>query len=362
MPLQPLALKNYELTDRVYPQSPHSFRTEFMRDRDRIVHSQAFRRMEYKTQVLMNLVGDNFRTRLTHSLEVSQISRTLARVLELNEDYAETIALGHDMGHTPFGHLGEKVLRKLTKKHGGNGFEHNQQTLRIVEKLESRYPQHPGLNLTKATRIGLNKHTKVQGAYTHPLESSLVNTCDEMAYLNHDTDDGLETKLLDPEQLQELGLWREFWKKALKNFPDTSVAVLARYTIRNMINHLAEDLVKRSIENISNSGVSTFNELMLYQQNMENQALIGYSPGIKLELAAMKKFHFQNLYNHPKVLAQNKQSEEAMEKVFYWYYEDHARLSPKYKKDEINENHLQAICDCIASKTDRKIYQLANSI
>ena len=362
MPLQSLALGNNQLIERVYPQPPHNFRTEFMRDRDRIVHSQAFRRMEYKTQVIMNLVGDNFRTRLTHSLEVSQISRTLARVLDLNEDYAETIALGHDMGHTPFGHLGEKILKKLTKKHGGNGFEHNQQTLRIVEHLENRYPQHPGLNLTLATRIGLNKHSKIQGDYTQPLESSLVNTCDEMAYLNHDTDDGIETGLLDPEQLQELALWREFWLKAVKNHPKTSAAILARYTIRNIINYLAEDLIENSTNTIKESGISSFEDLMAYQKDLDHSALINYSQSIKAELASVKKFHFKNLYNHPQVLAQNKNSEEAMEKVFYWYYDDPGRLPSRYYESEANTPVLQAICDCIASQTDRKIYQLADSI
>lgn len=360
--LAPYALADNKLIQRVYPQPPHVFRTEFMRDRDRIVHSQAFRRMEYKTQVFMNLVGDNFRTRLTHSLEVSQISRTLARTLNLNEDYAETIALGHDMGHPPFGHMGEKVLRKLMRQHGEDGFEHNQQTLRIIEHLEQRYPQHPGLNLTLATRLGLNKHKSIQDELTHPLESSLVNICDEMAYLNHDTDDGLEIGLLTVDQMCEIDLWHEHWQKAKNDFPRGKLSTLSRYTIRNLINFLAENLIENTRNAITESGILSFEDLMKYQAIPTNKPLVKYSADIKASLTRVKKFHFKNLYNHPQVTEQNEISAASMKKVFLYFQENISELPELFQNISSESGPLRATCDFIASMTDRLIFKLAAKI
>ncbi|HON08597.1 MAG TPA: dNTP triphosphohydrolase, partial [Verrucomicrobiota bacterium] len=250
--LAPYAQLSSQTRGRKYSEPPPELRTHFQRDRDRVIHSRAFRRLEYKTQVFLNGTGDHLRTRLTHTMEVAAISRNIARALKLNEDLAETIALAHDLGHSPFGHNGEKALNQLMKDHGG--FEHNLQSLRIVELLEQKYPSFPGLNLTWEVREGLAKHSS---AYDNPplkldtnhkfpsLEAQVANIADEVAYYSHDLDDGLETGLLNEDKLKkEVKIFADTYKSVRKQFPNLSDECRRHFIIRCIIDHEVNEIVE----------------------------------------------------------------------------------------------------------------------
>jgi len=252
--LAPYAMKSSETRGRVHKEKEHDYRSVYQRDKDRIIYSTAFRRLEYKTQVFVNHEGDHYRTRLTHTLEVSQLARTIARTLKLNEDLAEAIALAHDLGHTPFGHSGESALHKLMQGHGG--FEHNRQGLRVVDILEKRYPDFNGLNLTWEIREGIIKHTttydkadQAEVAKFNPdepatLEAQTVDMADEIAYNNHDLDDGLRSGLIKNNDLMKLGLWKRFFSKLKRIHPGLSDQQQRYQTVRALINYQVTDLIE----------------------------------------------------------------------------------------------------------------------
>src|SRR5690348_6973562 len=240
--LAPFAQKSGESRGRKYPEQSHAYRTEFQRDRARIIHSRAFRRLEYKTQVFLNGTGDHLRTRLTHSIEVASISRTIARALSLNEDLAEAIALAHDLGHTPFGHSGEETLAECMRDHGG--FEHNRQSLRVVELLENAYPDFPGLNLTFEVREGLKKHQRKDGFPT--LEAQVADLADEITYYSHDLDDAVDFQILSPAQLEQNAIWSGSNHRVRLRHPDAREPDLHKLIIRDIIDMEVQDVVTSS--------------------------------------------------------------------------------------------------------------------
>ena len=263
--LAPFAQKSADSAGREYPEPPHPYRMAYERDRSRIVHSRAFRRLENKTQVFLNGTGDHLRTRLTHTIEVAAISRTIARGLGLNEDLTEAIALAHDLGHPPFGHSGEEVLDELMQDHGG--FDHNVQSLRTVEPIERKYPRFPGLNLSWEVREGLHKHARFhespQGEKlpSASLEAQIANLADEITYYSHDLDDGLDAGLIAPEQLAELEVWQESRDEVRRHFPKLHGVELNTYVIRCIIDRQVQDVIATSATNLTRSGVQSAEEV-----------------------------------------------------------------------------------------------------
>src|SRR5205823_10242129 len=245
--IAPFAQRSGDSRGRKYPEPSHAYRTEFQRDRARTIHSRAFRRLEYKTQVFLNGTGDHLRTRLTHSIEVASISRTIARALSVNEDLAEAIALAHDLGHTPFGHSGEEVLAECMRDHGG--FEHNRQSLRVVELLENAYPDFPGLNLTFEVREGLKKHERKDGFPT--LEAQIADLADEITYYSHDLDDAVDFEILAAAQLDENEVWKRSQRDVLSRYPDAREPELHKLIIRNIIDVQVQDVVANSAKSIA---------------------------------------------------------------------------------------------------------------
>lgn len=352
--LAPWAARSAESSGRIVPEPEHAYRTAFQRDRDRIVHSRAFRRLEYKTQVFVYHEGDHYRTRLTHTLEGAQIARTMARVLRLNEDLAEAIALAHDLGHTPFGHAGERVLHRLMRDQGG--FEHNRQTLRIVDLLEQRDSRFRGLNLTRETREGVLKH----GArWEHPiplppttaqpsLEAQLANLADEIAYTNHDLDDGLRSGLLTPALLEESPLWSEMRDATAARIGAAPERVQRAQTIVSLINHLVTDAVETSAARIEESGVRTLDEVRAHPE-----PLIGFSPATRSAARALKRFLFENLYHHPRVLRMNRKAERILGDLWDIYREEPRQL-PRHVVARFDEDgEARATADYVAGMTDR---------
>jgi len=332
-------------------------RSEFQRDRDRIIHSAAFRRLEYKTQVFVNHEGDLFRTRLTHSLEVAQIGRSIARNLNLNEDLVEAITLAHDLGHTPFGHAGQDALNDCMREYGG--FEHNLQSLRVVDVLEERYAAFDGLNLCYETREGILKHASKKNAQrlgelgerflqskSPSLESQLANLADEIAYSNHDVDDGLRSGLITIDQLQQVTLFSRHFKQVKDQYPHLAERRILCETVRSMINTLANDLIQQSRENIQSIGITSLTDVHFARH------LIDFSQSIKEEQQQLKKFLFHYLYRHYLVVRMNKRAQHTVEKLFVAFSHEIRMLPVKYQKKFETEGH-QAIADYIAGMTDR---------
>jgi len=332
-------------------------RTEFQRDRDRIIHSAAFRRLEYKTQVFVNHEGDLFRTRLTHSIEVAQIGRSIARSLGLNEDLTEAIALAHDLGHTPFGHAGQDALNKCMHEHGG--FEHNLQSLRVVDMLEHRYASFDGLNLCFETREGILKHCSRKNAETlgdvgerflsgeqPSLEAQLANLADEIAYNNHDVDDGLRSGLITIDQLREVALFERHLAKVETLYPGLKDRRLVHETIRRMINTLVLDLMRESAECIRRSGIITSDDIR------RTPPLITFSDQIRNESLELKRFLRTNLYQHYQVLRMTSKAERIIESLFKAFGDD-PRLLPEEHQHLAKNNKYRTVADYIAGMTDR---------
>lgn len=366
--VSPLAAQGADFESRVFTEPPHALRSEFQRDRDRVVHSKYFRRLEYKTQVFVNHLGDNFRTRLTHSIEVAQIARTVARVLGLSEDLTETVALAHDMGHPPFGHAGERALHEKMKAHGG--FDHNEQTLRIVTVLEERYPEFTGLNLTRGTLASLQKHaTRPKDAdsgdatpYGHALEALIVDTCDEIAYNNHDIDDGLESGHLQLAMLEEVELWRLHFAAVGKMHANVKPKIRIRATIRAMINEMVSNLIENSRAMIGQSGVKSFADVLAYNSNAENPPLIAFSPEMDARVKQLKQFLFKNLYRHADVVRMNERATQIIFRIF-----DFAKMDPRMLPQDYYERidaigAERVIADFIAGMTDRYALQWNSEI
>ncbi|MES2353737.1 MAG: deoxyguanosinetriphosphate triphosphohydrolase [Pseudomonadota bacterium] len=332
-------------------------RTEFQRDRDRIIHSGAFRRLEYKTQVFVNHEGDLFRTRLTHSIEVAQIGRSIARSLGLNEDLTEAIALAHDLGHTPFGHAGQDALNKCMREHGG--FEHNLQSIRVVDLLEQRYAAFDGLNLCFETREGILKHCSRKNAallgnigerfltdQQPSLEAQVANLADEVAYNNHDVDDGLRSGLVTVDQLREVSLFARHLAEVEKRFPGLKDRRLIHETVRRMINTLALDLTQQSVENIRSTGVISTDDVH------KAEPLISFSEEIKKENQELKHFLRTNLYQHYQVIRMTSKAERIIE-ALYKAFSEEVRLLPMEYQQRAKEDRYRAVADYIAGMTDR---------
>lgn len=342
---------------RVHPEPSPGIRTEFQRDRDRIVHSNSFRRLEYKTQVFVNHEGDLFRTRLTHSIEVAQISRGVARALQLNEDLVEAVALAHDLGHTPFGHAGQDALNACMKAHGG--FEHNLQSLRTVDLLEEHYAAFDGLNLCYETREGILKHCSRERAkelgelgqrflagHQPSLEAQLTNLADEIAYNNHDVDDGLRSGLITLEQLDEVAVFADARRDAEARWPDLGGRRLIHETIRRMINEMALDLIATTRANIEAAGVQSLADVR------HAGRLVAYSEELAPRLRELKAFLRQNLYAHYQVLRMTDKARRIIQDLFGAFMSDPRLLPPQYQM-RARADTPRAIADYIAGMTDR---------
>ena len=357
--LAPWAQRSRDSRGRRYPEPEHAYRLAYQRDRDRVVHCRAFRRLEYKTQVFVNHEGDHFRTRLTHSLEVSQIGRTVARALALNEDLVESLALSHDLGHTPFGHLGEEVLRKVLADHGG--FDHNRQTLRIVERLEERYPGFPGLNLTWEVREGIAKHSgpidvavapefeEYLPDLAPPLEAQLIDTVDEIAYNHHDIDDGLESGLLSVDALVgEVRLFAESWRDAERRHPAADLRGLRSEALRGLIDRLVSDVIAATERSVREAGVATVDDV-----RRAGGWLVRLSPEVASANGELKAFLRQRLYRHYRI---ERMKDKARRILFALVerYVDNPRLLPDDTRARIEILGVhRAIADYVAGMTDR---------
>ena len=337
------------------PESPS--RNAFQRDRDRIIHSTAFRRLEYKTQVFVNHEGDLFRTRLTHSLEVAQLARGIARTLNLHEDLTEAIALAHDLGHTPFGHAGQDALNDCMKDFGG--FEHNLQSLRVVDKLEQRYAEFDGLNLTFELREGILKHCSIKNAKqlgdvgarfikkTQPsLEAQVTNFADEIAYNNHDIDDGLRSGLITIEQLQGVELFASQLDIVKVKYPKLEQKRLIHETIRRMINVLVVDLCENSSTNIAKNAPKNIQDIR------QAPYLVGFSKGMAAKNLALKQFLRKNLYQHYKVNRMSAKAERVIRELFAVFIGD-IGLMPHEFQQHAKADKARAVADYIAGMTDR---------
>jgi dGTPase len=359
---------------RRFAEPPAPTRSDFQRDRDRIVHSSAFRRLVYKTQVFLNHEGDLFRTRLTHSLEVAQLGRSIARALRLNEDLVEAISLAHDLGHTPFGHAGQDVLNECMADYGG--FEHNLQSLRVVDKLEERYPAFDGLNLSFETREGILKHCSQANArelearepggvgqrfllrQQPSLEAQLCNLADEIAYNAHDIDDGVRSGLLTLEQLREVPLFERYRAQAQAQYPALAEARSQRRLLSEAIRRMLSDQVYDVIDATQQALAQALPQSV--QQVRESPALVGFSAEMREQSLALKRFLFRNLYRHPQVMETTGRAKQVVRELFAAYMEDPAAMKPRFaeramqaQRDGSVEHHARAVADFIAGMTDR---------
>lgn len=343
--LAPYAACSADSKGRLYSEPEHAYRTCYQRDRDRIIHSSAFRRLEYKTQVFINKASDHYRTRLTHTLEVAQIARTLARALSLNEDLCEAIALAHDLGHPPFGHAGERILNQLAQDAGG--FEHNAQALCIVDYLEVRYPQFPGLNLTEESRRGILKgHAPYrgmgQGLEGAPcIEAQVVDAADEISYCSHDLDDGIDSGLLHPDDVMTVPLWREAaehvreqvaeWRGKRRRYP----------LILHLINWQVTDLAEETMRRLQNHTGALQDDL------------VGFSGEMQQHVKAARKFLFEHLYRHPQVQRSNSRCGLIIQRLFEHYREHPGQMPEAYQARIEGYGLERCASDYISGMTDR---------
>ena len=354
--LAPFAEKSGASRGRKYSEPSHAYRTEFQRDRARIIHSRAFRRMEYKTQVFLNGAGDHLRTRLTHSIEVASISRTIARALRLNEDLAEAIALAHDLGHAPFGHSGEEMLAECMRDHGG--FDHNRQSLRVVELLETPYPNFPGLNLTFEAREGLRKHEhafKTPDGETYnctSLEAQVADLADEITYYSHDLDDAVDFEILSPAQLEQDEVWRRSHRAVLARYGGGLEPELHKLIIRDIIDTEVHDLVSTSAKSIADAGIQSADEA-----RQQPAPLIRYSDDLFQANRDLRKFLYQNVYYNPRVSEVNRRACEMLRQVFEAYLADPDKLGETAAKRIETEGLHRTVCDYIAGMTDRYLME-----
>ena len=357
--LAPWAQRAVQSRGRRHPEPEHPYRTPYQRDRDRIIHSRAFRRLEYKTQVFVNHEGDHYRTRLTHSIEVSQVGRTVARALGLNEDLVESLALSHDLGHTPFGHLGEDVLDGLLAAHGG--FDHNRQTLRIVERLEERYPDFPGLNLTWEVREGIAKHSgpidvaaapefgEYEPSLEAPLEAQIIDGVDEIAYNHHDLDDGLEAGLLDAAALsRDVPLFGEPMARARARYPSADGRQLLGLALRGVIEALVHDLITSTRARVQDAGARSVEDV-----RRAGRPLAGMSDALARQNAALKAYLREELYRHHRIERMMDKARRVLSALFERYLEN-PRLLPRDHRRKAEADGLErTIADYVAGMTDR---------
>lgn len=354
--LAPYAMKSKNTRGRQYLEEEHPYRSVYQRDRDRIIHSTAFRRLEYKTQVFVNHEGDYYRTRLTHTLEVAQIGRSIARALNINEDLVEVIALAHDIGHPPFGHAGEFTLSEIMKDHGG--FDHNLQGLRIVDYLEQRYPLFKGLNLTWEVREGINKHTTLFDKATRipelepdrspTLEMQVVDLADEIAYDNHDLDDGLTSGLIFEEDLKEVPLWEELSIEVRKSYKDIVPEMRKFQIIRLLINRHISDLISQTEKNINE-----FNILSIEDVRRCKCRIVSFSSGMLKTRSSLRDFLYKNLYKHHRVIRMSDKANRFIKELFGVYLNNLEQLPNTTRGRLETEEAYRVICDYIAGMTDR---------
>jgi dGTPase len=350
--LAPYAETSAASRGRVYPEDGHRFRLDFQRDRDRIVHSRSFRRLEYKTQVFLNGSGDHYRTRMTHTIEVSCIARTLARSLGLNEDLAEAIALAHDLGHPPFGHLGEETLNRLMSQHGG--FRHNAQSLRVVEELELKYPIFNGLNLTWEVREGLHKpyvpNQLIDGFIQPSLEAQAVDLSDQIAYICHDLDDGLESGLIDEQELGNLDLWRDTRNRALAPYPHLEPERGRYYVLRTLLGRLVEDVIDHSSQIIKGHSLQAPDDVRRLPR------LITFSPEMATRAKELLNFLYSRFYHHPSQATVRRRSVDCLVQLFELLVGHPHLLSSQFEMRVKNDGEYRATCDYLACLTDRQVY------
>jgi len=356
--LAPYAALSAETRGRDYPVSPCEMRTDYQRDRDRVIHCAAFRKLEYKTQVYVIHEGDYYRTRLTHTIEVAQIARTLARSLRLNQDLAEAVALAHDLGHTPFGHSGETILQRLLKDHGG--FEHNRQGIRVVELLEERYEAFPGLNLTWEVREGIAKHTtsydspRIERFDPHlapPLEAQLVDVADEIAYNQHDLDDAMKMGLILRKDLEQVPWLDEMCRELVDSSAPTGEPLegFRRYRlIGALIDQAVRDALVFTTENIGKAGVDSLEAVRRH-----GERLVGFSPAMRERNSQMRAFLMENVYRHPHVVRMVTKGEQFIERLYHLYHSNPRQLPFRHQK-RIPEHGLERVIgDYISGMTDR---------
>jgi dGTPase len=355
--LAPYAMRSGESRGRRHPEPEHHLRTCFQRDRDRIIHASAFRRLEYKTQVFVNHEGDYYRTRLTHTMEAAQITRTIARVLGLNEDLAEAIALAHDLGHTPFGHAGERTLDRLMAQHGG--FEHNAQSLRIVDLLEERYPTFRGLNLSWEVREGIVKHST---RYDRPqvvefdanlapcLEAQIVDFADEVAYTAHDVDDGLKSGMLDPDELERVAVWRAALGETRRHGSPVSEAVQRYQAVRRLIDWMVQDLVETVFGRIEREGIDSLEAVRRVKPR-----LVEFSTAMGEQHRELKTFLSDRLYHHHRVTRMTQKADRIMTALVEVYLAEPRQLPPGVTRRVTDEGETmpRVIADYVAGMTDR---------
>jgi dGTPase len=355
--LAPYAMRSRDSRGRRSPEADHPIRTCFQRDRDRIIHSTAFRRLEYKTQVFVNHEGDYYRTRLTHTMEAAQITRTIARVLGLNEDLAEAVALAHDLGHTPFGHAGERTLDRLMGPHGG--FEHNAQSLRIVDLLEERYATFRGLNLSWELREGIVKHST---RYDRPqvaefdagkapcLEAQIVDFADEVAYTAHDVDDGLKSGMLDPDELETVPLWRTALDEARRSAALVPVSIQRYQAVRRLIDWMVTDLVETLLGRIARERIDSLAAVRAVKPR-----LVEFSTAMGERHRVLKAFLSEHLYHHHRVTRMTQKADRIMTALFEVYMGEPRQLPPHVTRrvEEEGETMPRVIADYIAGMTDR---------
>jgi dGTPase len=366
-----LALAPFAVTEncskgRQHDEPAPAYRTEFQRDRDRIIHSAAFRRLEYKTQVFVNHEGDLFRTRLTHSIEVAQVARSIARAMQLNEDLTEGIALAHDLGHTPFGHAGQDALNACMKNHGG--FEHNLQSLRVVDELEQRYAEFSGLNLTFETREGILKHCSRKNAETlgelgrrfiekqqPSLEAQLTNLADEIAYNSHDVDDGLRSGLIDVDALNEVTLFHEQYETVCRLYPELPPRRIIHEIVRRLIGCQVIDLIETSTDRLEQAAPADLDAV----RNHDGM-LIGFSDAMSEKNLELKRFLRSNLYRHYRVHRMSAKAAQTITAMFEAFFKD-LRLMPDEARQHVTAleasageyGRARAVADYIAGMTDR---------
>jgi dGTPase len=355
--LTPWAMRSRDSRGRQHPEPEHGFRMAFQRDRDRVIHCSAFRRLEYKTQVFVNHEGDYYRTRLTHTMEAAQVTRTLARALQLNEDLAEAIALAHDLGHTPFGHAGERTLDRLMAPHGG--FEHNAQSLRIVDLLEERYPAFRGLNLSWEVREGIVKHST---RYDRPqvrefdaerapcLEAQIVDFTDEIAYNAHDIDDGLKSGMLDPDELATVPLWADALAEARRRAPDSAAHVVRYLGVRLLLDRMVNDLIGSLLARLGERRIETLDDVRKVKPR-----LVEFSPELTERNRELKAFLYDRLYTHHRVTRMTQKADRIMSALFEVYMAEPKQLPPHVQRRvrEDGEPVPRVIADYIAGMTDR---------
>lgn len=353
--LAPFAALCGKSIGRTHPEEEHPYRTAFQRDRDRVIHCAAFRRLQYKTQVFVNHEGDYYRTRLTHSTEAAQISRTVARALGVNEDLCEVLALGHDLGHTPFGHSGQDALHECMKDHGG--FEHNLQSIRVVTLLEKRYPQFPGLNLTFETLESIRKHTvredmPLEPGY-HPewaplLEAQVVDIADSIAYDAHDIDDSVKAGLIELDALSEVPLWVESREAALARYPGLDGELLVLQSVLALINREVTDLVRTTLTNVERMGIDNLDAV-----RSAKGTVVGFSPELEAKKHHLQRFLRQNVYGHHRVIVMQEKAKRFLRELFEAHVSKPSQLPPKFQKWAEEVGRERSVCDYIAGMTDR---------